>query len=75
MPGRNTSRVYLASLLQSPKTKVLKDLPMKKITCPIDDGDFTIEEYRKVVDSLEEGKNAQRRIAQHSESLNLRQLA
>jgi len=43
---------------QPPKvTKVLKNLTKKKLACPIDDDEFTLEEYRKVVDSLEEGKN------------------
>ena len=43
---------------QPPKvTKVLKNLPKKKLACPIDDDDFTIEEYREVVDKIVEGKN------------------
>ena len=51
----NFKKVFKGLLGQPPTvTKVLKDLPVKIITCPIDDSDFTIAEYRKVVDSLEE---------------------
>ena len=35
----------------------LKDLPKKKLKCPIDDSEFSMAEYRKVADALEEGKN------------------
>lgn len=43
---------------QPPKvTKVLKNLPKKKLAYPIDDDVFTIDEYREVVDTLVEGKN------------------